>query len=521
VKLLHAVCFLAATVAIVWLYDYARVAALGPVSEHAWRQADGASLALSYYQEGMRFFEPQVHNAVGGDHHAVGEFPLLYFAVASLYRLFGPDDAIFRAANLAVLLTGLFLFSRALLRWVDDLWLALVPPLFLLGSPLLAFYGFNFLPNTTAFGLVLIAASFHLSYVATGRLAWFYAAAATALLAGLLKISFLVPFLALVGAGLVTQLRPRREEDASGAPRWPHLAAATIAVLGASFAWYVWAREYNARHDSRLFLLGTRPIWSFSLEEIASEVAYLFRARRLRGFDSGGTVLLVVATYVLLFRGGSLTAVAKWTLRLTLLGSLAFLLLFFGQLHNHDYYLVDVLPCAALVLGLGVWWLKREHPSVAKNAVVRLALLLFVGANLLRSERVLSRLYRLDSHHIPPPVVSLNKREQLHQFLDDFGLDPTERVLVLGDGTPNLSLYYLNRRGWTRERRNMGPRALAKFEAKGARYLVVLAPPRRTKTGASPFPTATPIALFDGRIQFYDLGPPTEPRRPRERIVVH
>lgn len=521
-KRLHAACFVAATVAIVWLYDYARVAELGPVSEHAWRQADGASLALSYYERGMRFFEPQVHNALrSGDGHAAAELPLLYYAAAGLYHVFGPDDALFRVLNFAVLLTGLFLFSRALLRWVDDVWLALFPPLFLLGSPLLAFYGFNFLPNTTALGLLLIAASLLLDFAATERLARFWAAAAVMACVSLLKVTFLVPFLAFVGAALLVSMRAGRTERPRGVPPLTHLVAATAVVLGASVAWYVWARDYNARHESTLFLLGPRPVWSFSLREIVAEIAFVARARKLRGFDSGGTILLVVTTWVVL-RARSLPDVVKWTLRLALLGAVAYLALFFGQLHHHDYYLIDLLPCVALVLALGVWVLKHELPWIAQSSVVRLTLVLLVGANLLRTDRILAKLYTLDSYRIPPAVVSLNKRDQLRAFLDDFGIGPDERVLVLGDESPNLSLYYLDRRGWTHRKRNLGPRALAKYRAKGARYLVVLAPPRRTKTGGSPFPTAKPIALFDGRIQFYDLAPPPEKSESsRPRIVVH
>ena len=64
-RLVHAALFVALLGALVWIYDYAAVARVGPISVHAWRQADAASLALNYYEHGMRFFEPRVHNVLG------------------------------------------------------------------------------------------------------------------------------------------------------------------------------------------------------------------------------------------------------------------------------------------------------------------------------------------------------------------------------------------------------------------------------------------------------------------------
>jgi 4-amino-4-deoxy-L-arabinose transferase-like glycosyltransferase len=516
--LAHAAFFAAVLGALVWAYDYASVAELGPVSIHSWRQGDGASLALSYYENGMRFFEPRVHNVAGGEGRAVGEFPALYYAVAGLYQLFGPNDALFRVLNFAVLATGLFLFSRALRRFVADPWLVLVPPFLLLASPLIAFYAFNFLPNTTALGLVLSAAYLYVRFVESGRLGWFYAVTAVMVLAALIKISTAVPLLALLGAGLALQALSRTDSWVGRVPRWPHLLASAAAVLGLCAAWYAWAHRYNEVNAAHLFLLDPRPLWALSADRIAEIAAFLFRQRRMY-FDLAGLVFLAVLTVFLLARTRRLPELVALVLWLTLLGSGAFLVLFFGQLHGHHYYFIDIMPLAALVLALGVWTLDRSLGSGLDRWAVRIGLALLVVANVDRAAFRMSRYYALGSDRIPPPYVSLNKRAELAQFLEDFGIAKPDRVLVLGDEAPNTPLYYLDLPGWTRARRNLGPRGLAKYAARGARYLVVLASPRRTRTGGSPFPTARPIAVFDGRVQFFELTPPGEVERPRSRIT--
>lgn len=364
---LHATAFLGGLLAILWAYDYRPLASLGPISLHQWRQADGASLARSYHDHGMRFLEPQVHNVAGGDHHAVGEFPALYYAVACLYRVFGVHDAIFRWFNFAILVVGLFLYSRALLRWVDDLWLALAlaPPLLLLSSPLLAFYGFNFLPNTTAFALILIAGYAYVRFVETQRLVWFYFACAIACLAGLLKVPALVPFVALVAAGGSLQLLSRREAWVGQVPRWPHLFAAAIAVLGANAAWILWARSYNEQHGSRLFLLGTKPLWEMSRKQFGNNLAFLLTDQRHMYFDLETLLALVLLIGVLLVLARRLPRFVASLFVFTLLGSAAYLVLFFGQLRVHEYYLIDVMPLVALLLALGVWGMVKLPLDIA------------------------------------------------------------------------------------------------------------------------------------------------------------
>jgi len=503
--LVHAVLFAAGLAGFAWAYDYAAVAKLGPVSLHAWRQSDGASLALSYYENGMRFFEPSVHNVERDGGRGVGEFPILYYAVACLYQLFGPDDALFRLFNFAILAAGLFLFSRALLRYVPDPWLVLFPPFLLLSSPLLAFYAFNFLPNTAALGLILIAAFLYTRFDATQRLGWFWAASATAALAGSIKVSVLVPFLALVGAAFVLPLLWPRDAWARRVPRWPHLLAATALVLGSNAAWYLWARHYNQVNDSTRFLLDARPLWSLPAASIAAIAGVLFKQRRLY-FDLGGHAILAVLTAFLIARTRSLPRLLALVFWMMLLGSAAFVVLFFGQLRDHPYYVIDVMPFAALVLALGTGALDRSLRHGLDRWAVRVGLALLVLTNTESAALRMSRYYALGTFRVPNAYVSLNKREELARFLRDFGIGAPDRALVLGDGSPNTALYYLNLHGWSRAKKNLGPNGLARYAARGARYLVVLAPPRQTRTGDSPFPTARPIAVFDGRIQFFELG---------------
>lgn len=502
--LAHAAAFCAALAIIAWLYDYPRIAPLGPTSNHAWRQADGASLALNYAQNGMRLFEPQLHNLFGGEGRAAGELPLLNYAVAALYLVVGHEHAVYRWFNFAVLAAGLFLSSRALLRWTGDPWLALFPPLLLLGSPLIAFYGFGFLPNTTAFGLILIAAYAYLRFAATARRGWLYAAAVFASLAGLTKISALIPFLAIAATTAVFRRFDPAAAERSGLPSWRDLVLASALVLGVNAAWYAWAQHYNALHGSSYFLLETRPLWELPASRIWEDALFLlFRQRRW--YFHGAVLLALASLGAVLLVSRHLPPVPRLYLRLCAAGSAAFLLLFFGQLRVHEYYSIDVLPLAVSLLGLGAWLIATRMPRLARSAVFRFALVLLLSLNLQHATARMRRLY--NPARIDDAFASLDKRAELQQFTADLGIDRGARALVLGDASPNRALYSLDLRGWSHAGHHLGPAAFAQYAERGVRFLVVLAPSRADESAIA-YPGARPIATFDGRIRFYEITPP-------------
>jgi hypothetical protein len=70
-----------------------------PSSVHQWRQAACLSLADNYYEGNWNLFEPSMHiqfsdNGTSGK--SAGEFPLLYYIVAILWKIFGKHEFIFR-----------------------------------------------------------------------------------------------------------------------------------------------------------------------------------------------------------------------------------------------------------------------------------------------------------------------------------------------------------------------------------------------------------------------------------------
>lgn len=89
--------FIALFVIISLGYHYNKILFLHPQSLHQWRQTDCLSIALNYYQDGMNFFKPEVHNLFSDKWttgYSAGEFPGIYFLVAmlSLRGIFKKQD---------------------------------------------------------------------------------------------------------------------------------------------------------------------------------------------------------------------------------------------------------------------------------------------------------------------------------------------------------------------------------------------------------------------------------------------
>ncbi|MFM7668115.1 MAG: hypothetical protein ACKO7D_07995, partial [Bacteroidota bacterium] len=64
----------------------------GVLPIHEWRKTDSLSIAWNYYQ-GASFLSPETnHISSWGNRNAAAEFPLVYYLVGNLWKIFGPHE---------------------------------------------------------------------------------------------------------------------------------------------------------------------------------------------------------------------------------------------------------------------------------------------------------------------------------------------------------------------------------------------------------------------------------------------
>ena len=84
---------------------YSSIMNEGPLNTHIWRQADCLSITKKYY-DGAPFLEPQMHLLFGDEKtsgRSAGEFPILYYSVAQIWKVFGVSYFAFRLFYFSIL----------------------------------------------------------------------------------------------------------------------------------------------------------------------------------------------------------------------------------------------------------------------------------------------------------------------------------------------------------------------------------------------------------------------------------
>ena len=433
-------------------------------------------MAYRYYLDGMSFFEPATfYSSERNAGEAAAEFPLLYYIAAGIYHLTGPDPAVLRWLHFGVFALGLYAFGRFLLACWGSVFHALLLPFLLWSSPLIAFYSFNFLPNVTGLAYLLMVPLAWQSYVRTRHLGWYVGAMALALLAGWTKPTILVPFLAWLALGSMTQLvqSPVRHWFPRGWRWW-----VGVLVWGGLFvAWFGYVRWYNAHHHSAVFLANIKPIWAMATDKVAYTWYYMTERHPERYYHVSSFWALLGGVSIILMVVPLKKAWYRWLFFGTAAGSLAVLLLFFQQFLTHAYYFIDLLPFFVLVWMLALDELRQWLPKVFHQFLWHGVLVYFLWVNVAFAHRHASRHWspagELQYFH-----TDLVDGNALRNYVKD-SLNihyPTDRIAVVGDSAPNFVLSYLGLRGVAE---TFGPLRAGQLQERaktGVEYAVVTRP---------------------------------------------
>ena len=189
--------FFILVLAISVLYNYHEILFLRPQGIHQWRQCDCLSITMNYYQDNNPFLEPSLHFlGRDGTGKAASDFPLIYYFVAQLWKVFGHHEFIYRLVNLLIFFGGLLAMMKVFEDILQDTVLAFLGGLILFTSPTIVFYANNFLVNVPALGLSMIAWYMLWLFYKTGKPVTLWLALGIFAFAGLLKITSAISFVA-------------------------------------------------------------------------------------------------------------------------------------------------------------------------------------------------------------------------------------------------------------------------------------------------------------------------------------
>lgn len=436
-----------------------------PVGIHQWRQCDGASLALMFYQEGNSLFEPQIHNQLGGVGKAGGEFPVLYFFTSGLYHLFGPHEFMLRLVHFSCFLLGLMMFlhfSSGMFQWR---FLAVIPSMLLLASPTLMFYALNFLPDTPAFGLSLAGSALFLGFLKDNKPIKWWASLAFFALAGLIKISMLLPWFAFMGIMFLNRFFALVEQGLN----WRKLIQSAVVVLLPSLCWYLYIAHYNEVNNGAYFTTKVTPFWLIPDSEFQTITDRLFNDWMRLVFHHwfGNAIVGALLLFVVLHK--RIDAFLKWSTVLMILGGLVYVPMFYIAFADHDYYFITLfIPILFLLTSVA-----SALFSVLKTVPLRIALTVALATLVWKTSGDAVRKYKKTYSGWYRDWDLSDSFHDLEGFLESHGIGYDRKVFVSHDFSPNRSLYLMNRKGWTQLTGIYNADDLDRAIAQGAAYAIV------------------------------------------------
>lgn len=457
-------------------YNYIHICGLKPQSIHRWRQSDCASMALNYYQNDMNFLKPEIHQQLSDDYtsgYCVAEFPVLYYFVAIIYKIFGYHDFIFRFVNTLIFLLGLYALFRALKNVLSDTFWSIFGSLLIFTCPFLVFYVCNYLTDTTALSVVFIGWMFFFNFIKKRKDSTLYFAVFFFTLASLLKIS---AAFSLISIGLIFLIEFFDFSKYNGDKKIFHkkflfiipFVLSVIVIL----AWYLFSIKYNEDHKSVYFLTKPWPIWNVARFGNNKTIVEAYDKLIENWFDDYFHILvlyffLITFIFNLIF----IKKANKFLLTITLflfVGSVCYSLLWFGALSYHDYYMTNIIILPVFSMITFFETLRRFKPKIYNSFVAKIIFLLIflISVNYARG-RVFARYNGWRNDY--------NVNKTLHEitpYLRQIGISRYDKVISIPDETVNLSLYLMNQPGWTmfwvhdKERFDLAIK-------KGAKYLIV------------------------------------------------
>ncbi len=450
-----------------WLYNYHNILFYPPYSIHAWRQADCLSFALNYFNDNLNFWEPQI-NGLGdsGNGKTVSEFPVIYYTVAKLWKIFGQKEFIFRTINILIVFFGLFNLYRLAKGILKDSFFAIFIPLFLFTSPVLVYYTNNFMADASAMGLALSGCYYLYRYVTFSEKRVIIIATLFFLLGGLIKITSLIIFFSLTGFLFIELLLNYKNIDRV---KLKAFIIGIAVILVSITAWFLYSRHYNLSNNNNggFFLQSIFPIWELSSDERKLITESLF-TKLLRSFFNRGFVAVIFLLFIyLIISWKKANRFLLIVCCICFIGVISYVLLWFKAFDVHDYYLTNLLIFIPLVLLTFFEFLKRNYPKIAVRTGFKL-ILSGVLVFLIYQTALINRMkYDDKKYFAKEQLIKQSDRENweyyhwyynnnfkafetIKPYLRSIGIKKTDRVICMADASINISLYLMDQKGYTK-----------------------------------------------------------------------
>ncbi len=407
-------------------YDYPSMLSLQPQGSHMWRQADCMAMTQNYKQFHLPFFEPETYNLESTHGKVAGEFPIFYF-IASKFENAG---FALRLMHAIIFLLGIFAAYSVAFYFLERRLLSIFCCLMLFTSPLLVFYGNNFLSDVPSLSFAWMGWALFLHHYKREEVTWMLVAFTCFALSALLKASealnLIIVFLFLYRSRIRT-------------PRIKGFILFLYALLPV-FLWYAYAKWYNAENHNTYYCLSSAPAWKLSLKDTGLGLWRMVVSWSKVYFWRPTSIALILSSYFLYKNRKRLSDELKAVILLSVMTTILYILFFYEKMISHEYYY------AAFYIFVLFWIIgtvRVYNFFYAENVFSHTALFIFLLINIFYCKNFVKDKLTFETYN------GYLSSEWMQQFLAQHGVDENKSVLVIPDCSPNEKLYQLKRKGFT------------------------------------------------------------------------
>ncbi len=419
-----------------------------PCSIHLSAQTQRASIALNYYEGDMNFFMPQIQRQTQENGITGVEFPIIYYAAAVCYKLFGFNDMYLRVISLLLVLYGFYCFYLLIQQYIGNYLLSFLLFLSAALSPVLVFYTPNFMPDAPSMAMQLAGWYYLFQHIKSNKLKTLNLFLFFSTLGALIKAtSAIIFFVTLVllfldrfnffkqtGGGQKLFKKPLR------------VFVYVLTGLAITAVWYIYARWLTSAYGNESFALKPLMIESWKAFEEITEVIKNMWARHFFAYETYVLMISAIIAVVVLIKFCN-----RLLLTVTLLllaGYCVYVYLFLYQFKWHDYYIIAMMPALFfLILTFGEL-IKRLADRYFKPAMIIFILALFFNIKeaLIHCKKNYDERYSRDMYYW---TGDNRVYEDLEPKLRSMGIKRTDRFISGFDDSYCGSLYLMNQLGVT------------------------------------------------------------------------
>ena len=435
-----------------------------------WRPTDMASIALNFYRHGFHFLYPEVNWGGNGPGFVETEFPLIPFATAVLYKLFGVHewlDLVLPMISGLGLVLVIFFFAR----FIFGATAGLVAGLFVAVSPTLATLSSGLWPDPPmvfcgALGLYGLA-----RWVKEDSFWYFVLGALGVTLAILLKLTALYLGIPVLFLCIVKY----------GSSWWRRV---DVCVLGALILlppvlWYWHAYDLYRDYHNTFGILSGGYLKFGTLQILTNGEFWFPTLARLVMYHITPAACAALIAGLALHQEDRLQYVFHVWFGALVLYTLVSAR---GIMIGHYQYLLPFVPPSAALAGAGaIGMLRRLESRPPKGLPIRRGIIAFVALTVFFANGVLATVL---FHSQGIRTISAFWEGDKRTGLAVGSVTPPESLIVVADGqmdevaqersmTPPNVFYFSGRRGWYLSLAWISPERIEGIKNQGARYFVV------------------------------------------------